>query len=131
MIGRGTAVLLGALALAGCAASGPSRTAAEEDALARMLVGAEQGPAQQCVRTNSDSLAMMGNVLVLRQGRRIWRNTQTNCVSSSIDPLIVVEQFGSSLCQGDRIKLVDRGTSIPSASCVIGQWVPYTQPRRR
>ena len=113
--------------LAGCAAE--QRTSGE-DALARELAGRVAGEPQRCVPTTSGSgglQAIDGNTLVYRQGNRVWVNRVQGCSNLDRDSILIVETFGSQYCRNDRVRELERGSTIPGAVCILQNFVPYTR----
>jgi hypothetical protein len=121
--------VLGALFLAGCAPV--SSPVPQEDRLAQELAGRVAGTQERCVLSETDQPITVANArtLLYRRGGTIWVNRQDrDCFGS--DPLatLVVEPFGSSYCSGDRVRRLERGSSVPGPTCLLQDWVPYRRP---
>lgn len=124
---------LAVLTLAGCAtAPRDAARQAEADAaeLADAVKGRTAGEPQRCINnTNLDNPRIIGEAILYRQGNRLWLSqAEGGCVSLRGDPLLVVEQYGSQLCQNDRFRTVPRGASIPGPYCRFSAFTPYSRP---
>ena len=90
--------------------------------------GRTAGKPQRCLTTSQTrAFTIEGpDLLVLREGRRRWV-TQPQGGCGRLHPLdiLVIEPFGSQLCQGDRFRTVRPSTQIPSGFCRFGPFVPY------
>lgn len=104
-----------------------SLTAAASDPLA----GRVAGKPQQCI---DDTLSSGPNVidsrtiLYGRTGRTIYRATIEACPALRPTTTLIIERFGGQLCRNDRFRVLEWGTSIPSAPCRFGEFVPYRKP---
>lgn len=122
-----------AVALAGCAANPEvvaDRQARAERDLAEAIKGRVPGAPVECI----SSLSLNGpqiigdDTLVYRDLSRLWVNKlDAPCPGLSGDPVIVIEMHGSQLCRLDRFRAVDRVGGIPSGSCMLGKFTPYTK----
>ncbi|HYG30182.1 MAG TPA: DUF6491 family protein [Allosphingosinicella sp.] len=117
-------------ALAGCAAGG-SIDDRESSALARQLAERVAGEPDRCVsRIGSTSLHPVDRrTLVYDTPGTLWVNRlRAECPGLRPDSLIVIEASGESYCRNDRFRAVERGSSIPGPTCLLGDFTPY---RRR
>ncbi|HEX8301508.1 DUF6491 family protein [Sphingomonas sp.] len=128
--------ILGAIALAGCAAasadSQSGRQAKTERELAEALKGRVAGKPQSCISaTGADGPRVIDQrTLLYRDGRRIWRNDlPANCPGLDDDDLLIVEIHGSQICRHDRFRANPRGSVVPGPYCTLGSFTPYTKPR--
>jgi hypothetical protein len=64
--------------------------------------------------------------LIYGTGKTVWANDLGQCRFLS-DDILVTEPFGSSYCRGDIVRSLDRVSRIPGATCVLGDFVPYTR----
>ena len=118
---RAAALLLGMLVLPGAA----------KDPLAGRVAG-------DPVRCISDSVASSGptivderTILYRQTGRRIWvAHPVGACPSLRPFTTLVVEKWGSQTCANDRFRVLEPGTTIPSAYCRFGDFIPYDKPRQ-
>jgi hypothetical protein len=115
------------------AAGGATLAAAHDDALTKVLAGRIAGAPQACVEN-----AMLGNAQIIdnrtllyrESGRRVWRNDLPDaCPGLRDDSHLIVEVYGSQLCQNDRFRAVDFGSHIPGPYCRFGKFVPYDKPK--
>jgi hypothetical protein len=128
------AIMLGALALAGCTANAEmqaSRQAEAQRDLAEALKGRVAGKPQNCIsspqQTNGPQI-IDSHTLLYRDGSRVWRNELAgDCPSLDQDSILVVELHGSQICKNDLFRPVDRGSRIPGAYCRFGQFTPYVK----
>ena len=127
------AIMIGALALAGCAANAGSggQTSAERD-LAKALEGRVAGKPQDCISTTSaDGPQIVDKrTLLYRDGRRVWVNDLgDSCPGLDQDDLLIVELHGSQICRNDKFRATERGSVVPGAYCFFGSFTPYTKPK--
>lgn len=124
--------VLAAVALAGCSANAASDVAGDDTALNKALAGRVAGPPQNCISvTARDGPMIIGETLLYRDGRRLWRTEPVDgCPSLRGDPILVVEMHGSQLCRNDRFRTLDRSSMlIPGPYCRFGTFTPYVKPR--
>ena len=127
------AIMLGALALAGCtgnAALRESQQARAERDLAEALEGRVAGKPQDCVSTMGlgGPQVIDANTLLYREGGRVWRNDlPSSCPSLDRFSIIVAELHGSQICRNDMFRPVDPGSRIPGPHCRFGQFTPYVK----
>lgn len=125
------ATTLAATLLAGCTAGSAPESASATGDLARALEGRVAGAPQRCLpATQSDGPMIIGETLLYRQGRTLWRaEVPDGCPGLRGDPILVTEIFGNSICRNDRFRTIDRGARIPGPSCRFGDFTPYAKPR--
>lgn len=128
------AVIMGALALAGCAANADPlqnrRQAGAERELARALEGRVAGKPQSCITSmrGSGPQIIDANTLLYRQGSRVWRNDLGGgCPGLDSGDTLIIELRGPQICQNDTIRVQEPGSSIPGPSCLLGKFTPYTK----
>jgi hypothetical protein len=118
---RAAALLVSLLALSGAA----------KDPLAGRVAGAP-------VRCISDTAIsgpsiLDGHTIIYNAGgRRSWI-VHPQGVCPSLRPLntLVIERWGSETCTNDRFRVLEPGTTIPSAYCRFGEFVPYDKPAKQ
>jgi hypothetical protein len=121
--------------VSGCSASDAESTPlALTDKQAKLLEkqigGKVPGEAVSCISDlqQSNIIRVSDDILLYKMsGRLVYQNRlKSSCPGLASDrDIIVTEQFGSQLCRGDIIKLVDRLGGIPGPFCVLGDFVPY------
>lgn len=124
-----------ALLLAALPVPVPVSGAATSRAGTDPLAGRTEGPAVRCL---NDTVVGAGPIVVDRHtvvygttNRRIWAvHPEGSCPSLRPLTTLVVEKWGSQTCAGDRFRVLVPGTTIPSASCRFGMFVPYDRPGR-
>jgi len=116
-------------------AAGATFAASHDDPLAKALAGRAAGAPQTCVENS-----MLGNAQIIdnrtllyrETGRRIWRNDLPEaCPGLHDDSRLIVDVYGSQLCQNDRFRAVDFGSHIPGPYCRFGKFVPYDKPKAK
>jgi hypothetical protein len=127
------AIMLGALALAGCTASSEMQASQRAEAasdLADALKGRVAGTPQDCISSSQQSgpTIIDSQTILYRDGKRVWRNDlASSCPSLDPDSILVVELHGSQICKNDMFRPVDRGSRIPGSYCRFGQFTPYVK----
>jgi hypothetical protein len=122
-------LLLSTLLLAACAPG--MAPAPRRDVLAAELAGRVPGPAERCVLADTGQPIRIADrrTLTFARGGTLWVNRQErDCFGN--DPLstLVVETFGSSYCNGDRVRRLEPGSSVPGPTCLLRDWVPHRRP---
>ncbi len=118
--------MIRALALASTASG--LLVAADHDPLA----GRVAGPPQRCISLGpSDGPTIVDSQTILyRQGARIYRTgPRDSCPALRPFNTLIVEVFGGELCSGDRFRILEPGSSIPSAACLFTDFTPYTKAK--
>lgn len=128
--------LLAILALAGCTASAEMQASQQAEAqkdLAQALGDRVPGTPRDCISTSdSDSPQIIDDHTILYKpvGRTVWRNDLgASCPGLRPYTTLIVEVHGSQLCRNDRFRVLEPGTSIPSAFCVFGKFTPYEKAK--
>ncbi|WP_066800913.1 DUF6491 family protein [Sphingomonas soli] len=131
-----TAIILGALALAGCAAQAdPAQSRKQERAereLAKALEGRVAGEPTDCISSMGSNGPQIidANTLLYRQGSRVWRNDlDGGCPGLDPGDTLIIEVHGSQLCRRDMIRVREPGSSILGPSCSLGKFTPYTKAK--
>jgi hypothetical protein len=116
--------------LAGCA------TVAHHDGpdpkLTAALDGKTAGKPQSCIRLDqATGSEIFRDSILYREGRnRYWLADAPGCGTlGSNDYILVQNVFGSELCRGDIVRLVDRSGGFHAGSCAIRGFTPYTRPK--
>lgn len=133
VIGRAAFVLMAAGLAAAPAASG-TRNDGSEAELARALAGRTAGPPRTCIDSqNVSGPQIIGDkTLLYRQsGARLWVTTLPDaCPFLNDNVIVITDNYGTQLCSSNRFRTITRYTSIPSAVCRFGQFVPYDKPAK-
>ena len=120
------------LLLAGCAtvtqpASGP------DPRLAAALEGRVAGRPQNCIRLDqATGNEIYRDAILYRPSRRtFWLADAPGCGSSRghNDFILVQNVFGSQLCRGDIVRMVERAGGFGAGACAIRGFTPYTKPK--
>jgi hypothetical protein len=125
-------IILPLALLSGCATM--TQTAQGPDPkLAAALEGRVAGKSQNCISLNQASGSeIFRDAILYREGRsRYWLADAPGCGSSSgsNDYILVQNVFGSQLCRGDIIRLVERTGGFGAGACSITNFTPYTKPK--
>ena len=130
------AAMIGALALAGCAANADPqnrRQAAAERDLAKALEGRVAGKPQDCISASfaGGPQIIDNNTVLYREGRRLWVNDlRGSCPGLDDDDILIVEIHGSQICRNDKFRANERGSVVPGPYCLFGQFTPYEKAKR-
>lgn len=123
-----TMIALGSAALiAGCATTGQMAEAKEDPALTKALAGKAAGPPKTCLSLidarQSDTYD--GTILYRVSRNLTYRNDLNGCGNLGYDRIPVVQVYGSQICRGDIVRMVDRTTGSEWGACSFGDFVPY------
>lgn len=135
---RGISLLLIGAAIVGCtttAAQQPLRSAAKQHEYERLLAGKVAGPPISCLPryASNDMVVIDENTIAFRDGsRRTYINhMQGGCNNLGGTTALVTRQYGTAqLCRGDIGQVTDLTNHFTVGSCVFGDFIPYTMPRR-
>jgi hypothetical protein len=101
-------------------------------ALARETAGLVAGPPQSCISSMPDQGLRIVDEQTLAYG---WgRSVAVNHMSGpcpGLHPastLIVEPGLAGQYCRGDRVRVLETGSMIPGAVCILGDWTPYRRP---
>lgn len=127
---------IAALALAGCTASSEmiaSQQAEAQKDLASALGDRVAGAPRDCISvSDSDGPQIIDDHTILYKpvGRTLWRNELGSaCPGLRPYTTLIVEVHGSQICRNDRFRVLDPGSSIPSAYCFFGKFTPYEKAK--
>jgi hypothetical protein len=126
------AIAVASLACTASAGLHPGQSTKAEQELAKELEGRVPGKPVECISTGfSDGPQIIDSRTILYHpvGKTVYRNDlEADC--PSLEPLttMVIEVHGSQYCRNDRFRVVTPGMSIPSATCRLGKFTPYTKP---
>lgn len=120
---------LAAALLAAGLAAGPAVAARDRDPLAGRVAGAPV----RCISdtaTSGPTVIDRTTILYSQTGRRTWvTHPVDSCPSLAPLNTLIVEKWGNQTCANDRFRVLEPGTSIPSAYCRFGPFTPYDKPR--
>jgi hypothetical protein len=98
------------------------------------LAGRTAGTPTRCVSDNlfsGPTIADNNTIIYNRPGRRLWvTHPVGQCPSLRPQNTLVVEKWGSETCANDRFRVLEPGTTIPSAFCRFGTFTPYDLPAK-
>ena len=129
-IAKSIPLLLAILAIGGTATG--SVAARKASWLSQELAGRTPGAPSDCItlsRVDGPMIVDAHTILYRQSGKRIWRmDVGDTCPALREDTVLVVKPSDSRLCRNDTFQVLDRDTRIASASCRVGQFVPYDRP---
>lgn len=128
-----TRFFVAALLAATLAAPASAARRSPDAQLAEMLKGRVAEAPVSCITLSSVSSTVVvgGRAIVYRIGRRLYVNVpRARAETLRDDDIIVTIVNGGQLCRNDRIQPVDRGSRIPRAFLMLGDFVPYVKPAR-
>lgn len=120
--------LLLLLAAAGCATASSSW----HEELDEELAGRVAGAAERCVSAGAGrSLTIAGpDAVVIRDVGTIWvSRLDRDCPGFGPLATLVVETHGSQYCDGDRVRALEPGLTIPGPYCRLRGFTPYRRAR--
>jgi hypothetical protein len=124
-------IILPLLLLGGCATM--AQTAQGPDPkLAEALEGKVAGKPQNCLALDrAVGSEIFRDAILYREGRnRYWLADAPGCGTSGNNDYILVQNvFGSQLCRGDLIRLVDRTSGFHGGACSVRSFTPYSKPK--
>jgi len=127
--------LIALVLLGGCASAQNQQAEAERRAKAEVeiadaLKGLTAGEPRHCIdQTRVDNIqTYAGTILYRVSPREIYRNNVSGgCFGLARGDIVVTRTATSQLCRGEIIHTVSPGSSIPSGSCGLGDFIPYTR----
>lgn len=101
--------------------------------LTRLLEGRVAGTPRSClsITERRDSQTFHGSI-VFGRGTTMYRNDLNGCPELNWNSIPVFKTPTGSLCAGEIVELLDRGSRFPVGACSVGPFVPYmrTGPTR-
>ncbi len=129
-------LLIAGIALAGCTPTSEMMASQQAEAqkdLASALGDRVAGAPRDCISvTDSDAPQIIDDRTILYKpvGRTLWRNDLgSSCPGLQPYTTLIVEVHGSQICRNDRFRVLDPGSSIPSAYCMFGKFTPYEKAK--
>ena len=129
------ALIVSALAACTTAPQPMSQSAEAEAHLGKLLAGKTAGAPISCLQSfrSGNMIVVDDNTVVFRDSaRRVYRNDFRGGSCNNLGSgryTLLTKSSGSGLCSGDIAQVVDLGSGISFGSCVLGDFVPYTNPR--
>jgi hypothetical protein len=124
-------IILPLALLTGCATM--TETAQGPDAkLETALAGKVAGKPQNCIQLDeARGNEIFRDAILYRTGRnKYWLADAPGCGTSANNDYILVQNvFGSQLCRGDIIRLVDRTSGFHGGACSVRSFTPYSKPK--
>ncbi|QJB69792.1 DUF6491 family protein [Parasphingorhabdus halotolerans] len=125
--------------LAACASvssAGNEATINQKDAadLAKRLDNRIAGTPEKCVsasRLGQPVVYGSQTIIYSGSGRTAYlNNLPSRCPGLDDDDFILTRRSGAQLCKGDPIEPVDRFTGFSGPICRLGEFIPYTKPKK-
>lgn len=95
------------------------------------FAGRVAGEPKTCLNTSVTSrggVIVDSSTILYRDGARLWRTgPRGSCPALRANATLIVEIWGGQLCRGDRFRVLEPGTTIPSGACLFREFVPYTR----
>jgi hypothetical protein len=112
------------------ASTAPPLTSKQSELLAKTLKDRTAGKPVSCVSNSSSTnfIRVSDSILLYPgPGSTVYQNNlRSNCPGlARDDDVLVIDVRGSSYCQGDLIRLVDRSSGIQGPVCSLGEFTPY------
>ena len=104
-----------------------------EAELAKQLQDLVPGKPQQCVdlsRIDGSNIVDRTAIVYRGIGGVVYVNRPGGAEMLHDDDIPVQYVWGSQLCRLDRIKLLDRSTQMEHGFAFLGEFVPYTKPKK-
>ncbi|WP_294253499.1 hypothetical protein [uncultured Sphingomonas sp.] len=126
-------LLAGAALLAAPVANAQRHRATPEEKLAKLLDGRVAGKPVDCIsldRTGSSQI-IDGKAIIYTVGNTLYVNQPRGGAEQLDDnSILVTNTFGSQLCSIDTVRLIDRNSFFPRGFVSLGEFVPYTKPKK-
>ena len=72
-----------------------------------------------------------GTAIVYQLGNTLYVNRPRGGADQLDDnSILVTNTFGSQLCSIDTVRLIDRNSYFPRGFVSLGEFVPYTKPKK-
>lgn len=120
--------------LIAAALTGTGLTASDTKELDKALAGRVAGKPVTCLSSvRVETPQVIGdNILLYRDGARVWRNDLPDaCPGLDDDAIVVSEVYGGQVCRNDQFYTLRRGGgTIPGPRCRLGSFVPWDKVKR-
>jgi hypothetical protein len=127
------AACLGLLAGTGAAVAHPSDTSRGEAKLAKALEGRVAGTPVDCIQLRDirSSRIIDGTAILYDTGSTLYLNRPASGASWLDDnDVLVTDTHSSQLCSIDVVRLFDSASRTPDGSVGLGNFIPYTKPKK-
>lgn len=103
-----------------------------ELAYRKLIAGKVAGKSQSCIDTRfrQSQLSAYGNKLIYRVSDKLVYVNETNggCERVARGDALISRQYQTRACSGDIAQTVQLPPNIPTGSCALGMFTPYTKP---
>lgn len=114
--------------------SAPAQAArsSPDEEMAKLLKGRVAEAPVRCIPLspgdNNSVQIVSERALVWRIGSRLYVNVpQARAETLDDDDILITEPFGGQLCRNDQVRPLNRGSRIPKASLLLGNFTPYVR----
>jgi hypothetical protein len=124
-------MILPLVLLSSCATM-PETAQGPDPRLTAALAGRIAGVPQNCIRLDqAQGSEIFRDTILYRANRnRYFLADAPGCGSTRRNDYILVQNvFGSDLCRGDIVRLLERTGGFTAGSCAIRGFIPYTKPK--
>ncbi|MGN8000623.1 hypothetical protein [Sphingomonas sp. 22176] len=126
-------LLAGAALFAAPVANAQRHRATPEEKLAKLLDGRVAGKPVDCISLSMTGASQVidGTAIVYTLGNTLYVNRPRGGADQLDDnSILVTNAFGSQLCSIDTVRLIDRTSYFPRGFVSLGEFVPYTRPKK-
>lgn len=103
-----------------------------ELAYRKLIAGKVAGKPQSCIDTRfrQPQLSAYGNKLIYRVSDRLVYVNETSggCEGVARGDALISRQYQTRACSGDIARTVQLPPNVPTGSCALGMFTPYTKP---
>lgn len=124
--------LIGVIALLSAVPASAARPD-PETRLAKALTGRVAGKPVRCIQQRQiQSSEIFEKTAILYKAGGTWylNRPASGAAFLDRDDVLMTNTHSSELCNVDIVRLLDSGSHFPSGSLGLGDFVPYTKPRR-
>ncbi|WP_010542966.1 hypothetical protein [Sphingomonas elodea] len=126
-------LLAGAALLAAPVANAQRHRPTPDERLAKLLAGRVAGKPVDCISLSmtGSSQVVDGKAIVYTVGNTLYVN-EPRGGADQLDgnSILVTNTFGAQLCSIDIVRLIDRNSFFPRGFLSLGEFVPYTRPKK-
>ncbi len=122
-------IVIAALAAAPAVPAGAARSGPDAQ-LANLLKGRVAQQPVRCITVsqNETPRIISGRAIVWRVGQRLYVNRlRARAETLNDDDILITEIYGGQLCRNDRVRPLNRGSTIPRAALLLSDFTPYVR----
>jgi hypothetical protein len=129
---RAIVAITTAILISGCAMTKEQADQGPDPKLQTELAGKNKVQTRSCISLNqANGGTFYRDAIVYRQSRaRLWVAETRGCPTGRSDDYItVLKPFGSQICRGDLIRLIERTGGFEAGACSFGNFTEYRTPK--